>query len=112
MSRTCYNRTCMLFHLELYLFYLFQFPMFYYFFTLFHFVFSSFFTMNFIAVYQTYETRVADEFVIIGNDALIKCSLPSFAADFLQVVGWVTDQGYAIDSTSVDGNIHLQTDVS
>ena len=64
--------------------------------------------MNFVDVAQPYETRVGDEFVILGNDALVKCSVPSFAADYLEVVGWVTDQGYAIDSTSVDGNQNSQ----
>ena len=27
-----------------------------------------------------------------GNDAIVKCSLPSFAADFLQVVSWSSDE--------------------
>jgi hypothetical protein len=47
-------------------------------------------------VYQDYETRVGDEFVIIGNDVLIKCDVPSYAADYLQVVGWVTNNGIGI----------------
>ena len=67
-------------------------------------IFPLFSTLNFVDVAQPYETRVGDEFVILGNDALVKCSVPSFAADYLEVVGWVTDQGYAIDTTSVDGN--------
>ena len=37
---------------------------------------------------QDYETRVGDEFVIIGNDVLMKCDFPGFASDQLQVVGW------------------------
>ena len=38
--------------------------------------------------------------MILGNDALVKCSVPSFASDYLDVVGWVTDQGYEIVATS------------
>ncbi|KAK4314719.1 hypothetical protein Pmani_014000, partial [Petrolisthes manimaculis] len=44
-------------------------------------------------VAQPYETRVADEFVIRGNAAILKCSIPSFVADFVNVQAWVTDQG-------------------
>ena len=47
--------------------------------------------MNFTsAVNQPYETRVSDEFVMEGNDAIVKCSLPSFAADFLEVTSWTS----------------------
>ena len=70
------------------------------FFILFYFIF---FTLTFVDVVQTYETRVADEFVIIGNDALVKCSVPSYAADFMEIVGWVTNEDYEITNL-VDGN--------
>lgn len=49
---------------------------------------------------QNYETRVGDEFVILGNDALVKCGVPSFAADYLQVIGWVIDEDLEILTTS------------
>ena len=42
-------------------------------------------------------------FVIIGNDALVKCSVPSYAADFMEIVGWVTNEDYEITNL-VDGN--------
>lgn len=43
---------------------------------------------------QNYETRVGDDFVMIGNDAMVKCGVPSFTADFLEVVGWkVAEEG-------------------
>lgn len=72
-------------------------------FFVFLFLLFHFFTMTFVDVVQTYETRVADEFVIIGNDALVKCSVPSYAADFMEVVGWVTNEDYEITNL-VDGN--------
>ena len=72
-------------------------------FLLFYSYYFIFFTLTFVDVVQTYETRVADEFVIIGNDALVKCSVPSYAADFMEVVGWVTNEDYEITNL-VDGN--------
>ena len=40
---------------------------------------------------QTYETDVIKEFVIRGNDALIKCSIPSFVTDFVTVRSWIVE---------------------
>ena len=42
------------------------------------------------AVVQGYETDVIKEFVIRGNDALVRCSIPSYVAwlDFVTVVSW------------------------
>jgi hypothetical protein len=65
--------------------------------------FFHFFTLTFVDVVQTYETRAGDVFVIIGNDALVKCSVPSYAADFMEIVGWVTNEDYEITNL-VDGN--------
>ncbi len=45
---------------------------------------------------QAYETRVADGFVMSGNEALVVCSLPSHTAQFLQVVAWVTSESVEI----------------
>ena len=38
-------------------------------------------------------TDVSLEYVIKGNSALLKCNIPSFAADFVSVASWVTDKG-------------------
>ena len=64
----------------------------------------------FLAVEQKYETRVSDEFVIIGNDVLLKCSVPSFALDFILLNGWVTNEGVEILANSKDGKILLMRD--
>ena len=63
--------------------------------------------MNFTsAVNQPYETRVADEFVMEGNDAIVKCSLPSFAADFLEVTSWTSgDKIYSRKSVFHGNNL-------
>ncbi|XP_020284773.1 Down syndrome cell adhesion molecule-like protein Dscam2 isoform X2 [Pseudomyrmex gracilis] len=44
-------------------------------------------------VQQFYETRVIDEFVLRGNTATLKCLVPSFVADFVDVIEWVAEDG-------------------
>ena len=60
---------------------------------------SSFFVMNvysdvwlFLVVVQRYETDVAKEYVIRGNDALMKCSIPSFVSDMVQIIAWLDSE--------------------
>lgn len=43
-------------------------------------------------VTQYYEADVNKEHVIRGNAAVIKCLIPSFVADFVEVISWHTDQ--------------------
>ena len=47
-------------------------------------------------IVQDYETDVGKEYVIKGNDALMKCSIPSFVADSVQVVSWSDSEGVII----------------
>lgn len=42
-------------------------------------------------VQQFYQTRVNDEFILRGNTGTLKCLVPSFVADFVQVVEWISD---------------------
>ncbi|XP_066244759.1 cell adhesion molecule Dscam1 isoform X24 [Euwallacea similis] len=44
-------------------------------------------------VKQFYETRVTDEFVLKGNTGILKCVVPSFVTDFVQIEAWVADDG-------------------
>lgn len=44
-------------------------------------------------VKQFYEAEVNNEYVIRGNSAVLKCSIPSFVADFVSVVSWHDDSG-------------------
>jgi len=44
-------------------------------------------------VSQMYEVDVFKENVILGNDALMKCSIPSFVAESVQVVSWHDSEG-------------------
>ena len=77
---------------------------------LFFYCFSFLSFYFFLAVEQKYETRVSDEFVIIGNDVLLKCSVPSFALDFIILNGWVTNEGVEILANSKDGKLLLMRD--
>ena len=43
----------------------------------------------FTVVSTNYKTRSEVEDVILGNDALLKCKVPSFVSDIVQVVGWI-----------------------
>lgn len=47
---------------------------------------------NLIVVTQYYDTDVNKAYVIRGNAAVLKCEIPSFVADFVQVMSWHTDQ--------------------
>ncbi|XP_041449105.1 LOW QUALITY PROTEIN: Down syndrome cell adhesion molecule-like protein Dscam2 [Drosophila obscura] len=44
-------------------------------------------------VQQFYESEVNNEYVIRGNAAVLKCSIPSFVADFVQVISWQDEEG-------------------
>ena len=33
-------------------------------------------------------TEAGNEYVILGNDALMKCEVPSFVTDLVSVTGW------------------------
>ena len=44
-------------------------------------------------IQQSYKSGPEEEYVILGNDALMKCKIPSFVADFVSVVSWVDNEG-------------------
>ncbi len=48
------------------------------------------------AVNQEYLVDVFRTTVINGNDALLKCDIPSFVTDFIEVSGWVDSEGTTI----------------
>lgn len=46
---------------------------------------------------QYYDPGLMDkEYVMRGNAAILKCSIPSFVADFVHVIGWFDDEGTEI----------------
>ena len=52
-----------------------------------------------------YETRVGDTFVISSNDAIMSCSLPSFASEYLSITSWVTSEGVQITKSETYGKL-------
>ena len=55
--------------------------------------FTKQFLNVFSAVNQEYETDVGKEYVIMGNSALMKCEIPSFVADLVQIISWIDSEG-------------------
>lgn len=43
------------------------------------------------------------EYVMRGNSAILKCSIPSFVADFVHVVGWIDEEGHEFKPSN-EGN--------
>lgn len=46
-----------------------------------------------VVVQQNYDTEVNNVYVIRKNSAILKCSIPSFVADFVTVVSWHDEEG-------------------
>ena len=51
---------------------------------------------------QRYEIDILRESVIRGNDALFKCSIPSFVSDFVSVDSWVDSEANNLGSSSLN----------
>lgn len=60
-------------------------------------------------VNQFYEAEILTEYVIRGNAAVLKCSIPSFVADFVKVEAWIDEEGTAITHSGDLGNNGLRT---
>ena len=45
-------------------------------------------------------TDVFREQVILGNDVLLKCHIPSFVADFVTVESWIDSEEFIYHHTS------------
>ena len=50
-------------------------------------------TTNFSVASQQYKTSGNEEYIIVGNDALLKCNIPSFVSDFVSVMSWEDSEG-------------------
>ena len=42
---------------------------------------------------QSYDTDVGRENVLLNNDVLFQCNIPSFISDFVSVLAWVDSEG-------------------
>lgn len=46
-----------------------------------------------IVVTQPYNPEILTEYVIRGNSAILKCSIPSYIAEFVTVEAWIREDG-------------------
>ncbi|KAL3210794.1 hypothetical protein MRX96_036892 [Rhipicephalus microplus] len=58
-------------------------------------------------VQHPYKPQVYDEFVIAGNTAVFRCSVPSFVRDFLDFFAWIRDDGTVITSSLEKGRYSI-----
>lgn len=49
------------------------------------------------------------EYVIKGNAAVLKCSIPSFVADFVRVESWIDEEGNVLTFSDNYGAPQLVT---
>ncbi|TMW45195.1 hypothetical protein DOY81_009725, partial [Sarcophaga bullata] len=66
------------------------------------------YTKNETVVPQSYTVNVMDEAVLRGNSAILKCHIPSFVADFIQVASWLEDEEREIFASS---STHMESDI-
>ena len=46
-----------------------------------------------LVVNQNYMTEATNEYVIMGNSALMRCVIPSFVSDFISLQNWQDEKG-------------------
>ena len=47
-----------------------------------------------LVINQVYDAEITPkEYIMRGNSAIIKCLIPSFVADFVHVVAWISEDG-------------------
>ena len=52
------------------------------------------FMIIYLVATHAYEAGGGDkEYIILGNDVLLKCNIPSFVSDFVSVTSWVDSEG-------------------
>ena len=54
---------------------------------------------------STYRVDVSIAQVIMGNEVLLKCDIPSFATDFVSVVSWVDSEGLTFTHNSLGNHL-------
>lgn len=59
-------------------------------------------------VNQFYDAEIIKEYVIRGNTAVLKCSIPSFVADFVYVESWIDEEGMTYNHSDNFGVFFLK----
>ena len=68
---------------------------------------DSFIKILFSVVGQEYQSEIISEHVILGNDVLFKCSIPSFVVDFVQVDAWIDSDAESHYQSPIYGKLGL-----
>ena len=55
---------------------------------------------------STYRVDVSIAQVIMGNEVILQCDIPSFATDFVSVVSWVDSEGLTFTQSSLGNSSH------
>lgn len=64
-------------------------------------------------VSQAYAVNLMEEYVLRGNSAILKCHVPSFVAEYVNVASWIISEGAANleiqleSSANSDGTPHF-----
>ena len=53
-----------------------------------------------LVVNQNFLTEASNEYVIMGNSALMRCVIPSFVSDFVSVQNWQDETGNVLVSNN------------
>ena len=57
-----------------------------------------------LVVHQDYQTEASNEYIVRGNSALVKCKIPSYVADIIQVIAWVDSEANEFQLDNNYGN--------
>ena len=60
---------------------------------------------------QSYRVDVGVAQVIIGNEVLLKCDIPSFATDYVSVSDWVDSEGFSYSRENNLGTSYLKSKI-
>ena len=58
---------------------------------------------------QRYEINILPESIIVGNDAVFKCSIPSFVTDIVSVQSWIDSEAQELGSPGFGTLLVFQT---
>jgi len=54
-------------------------------------------------VSQSYSSEILSEYIIRGNNAVLKCSIPAFVADYVSVVSWTDSDAQIYETGGAQG---------
>ena len=58
-------------------------------------------------ILQDYQTEISNKHVILGNDVIFKCSIPSFVSDFVTVEAWVDNEANSFALKNLYGKFEI-----